>query len=100
MILSLIFGLVGILFLVIGWMIWKKERIELLNDYLRDRVSEEDRKRFCALCGMGVCAIGLGMILTAVVFGITGSLWSVAAFAVGFLVGIGMLIRAIWKYNR
>ena len=23
-----------------------------------------------------------------------------AVFAVGFLVGIGMLIRAVWKYNR
>ena len=100
MILSLIFGLVGILFLVIGRMIWKMERIELLHDYHRNRVSEDNKKRFCALCGVGVCTIGVGMILTAVVFGFSGSLWSMGAFAVGFLVGIGMLIWAIWKYNR
>ena len=100
MILSLIFGLVGILFLVIGWMIWKKERMDLLHDYHRNHVSEEDKKRFCALCGMGVGVIGVGMLLTAVLFAVTGKLWSRFAFVGGFLVGIVMLIWTIGKYNR
>ena len=98
--LSVIFGLLGLLFLVIGWMIWKKERIDLLHDYHRNHVSEEDKKRFCALCGMGVGVIGIGMLLTAVLFAFTGKLWSLFAFVGGFLVGIVMLIRAIGKYNR
>ena len=98
--LSVIFGLLGLLFLVIGWLIWKKERIDLLHDYHRHRVSAEDKKRFCALCGMGVCVIGIGMLLTAVLFAVTGKLWSLFAFVGGFLVGIVMLIWTIGKYNR
>ena len=98
--LSVIYGLLGLLFLALGWMIWKNERMDLLHDYHRHRVSEEDKKRFCALCGMGVGVIGVGMLLTAVLFAATGKLWSLFAFVVGFLVGIVMLIRAIWKYNR
>ena len=98
--LPLIFGLLGLLFLVIGWMIWKKERMDLLHDYHRHRVSAEDKKRFCALCGMGVGVIGIGMLLTAVLFAFTGKLWSLFAFVGGFLVGTVMLIWAIGKYNR
>lgn len=98
--LPLIFGLVSLLFLVIGWLIWKKERIDLLHDYHRHRVSEEDKKRFCALCGTGVGVIGIGMLLTAVLFAVTGKLWSLFAFVGGFLVGIVMLIWTIGKYNR
>ena len=52
----------------------------------------------CAVWGVGV--IGIGMLLTAVLFAVTGKLWSLFAFVGGFLVGIVMLIRAIGKYNR
>ena len=100
MILSLIFALISILFLVLGWLIWKKERIELLQEYHRNRVSEEDKKHFCTLCGLGVGIIGVGMLLTAVLFAVTGKLWSLFAFVLGFLVGIVMLFGAIVKYNR
>ena len=98
--LPLIYGLVGLLLLALGWMIWKKERIDLLHDYHRNRVSEDDKKRFCTLCGLGVGVIGLGMLLTAVLFAVTGKLWSLAAFVLGFLVGLVVLIRTIAKYNR
>ena len=100
MILSLIFGLVGLLFLAVGWAIWKKERIDLLHDYHRSRVREADKKPFCALCGMGVGVIGIGMLLTAGLFAVTEKLWSMAAFVLGFLVGIAMLIWAMRKYNQ
>ena len=98
--LPLIYGLVGLLLLALGWMIWKKERIDLLHDYHRNRVSEEDKKRFCTLCGMGIGIIGLGTLLTAVLFAVTGKLWSLFAFVLGFLVGIVMLIGTMLKYNR
>ena len=100
MMLSLIFGLTGLLFLVLGWLIWKKKQIGLLQEYHRNRVSEEDKSRFCTLCGLGVCAIGVGWVISAVWFAFAQSLWSFLPFVTGFLVGIGLLIGAIWKYNR
>lgn len=100
MILLLIFGSVGVLFFVLGWQIWKKEKIGLLQEYHRDKVSETDWKRFCTLCGIGMCTMGVGMLLSAVWYGMFQNPWSLAAFSVGFVTGLGLMIRAIWKYNR
>ena len=100
MILSLIFGLAGIPFLCLGWQIRKKEKIGLIQEYHRNRVSEMDKKAFCALCGAGVGIIGLGMLVTAVLCGFTEELWSISGFAAGFVLGLGILIFAISKYNR
>jgi len=48
---------------------------------------------------MGV-AIGIGLLLTAIIIGITDSALSFIAFALGFVVGLALLIYAGAKYNR
>lgn len=48
---------------------------------------------------MGV-AIGIGILLTAIIIGITDSALSFIAFALGFGVGLALLIYAGAKYNR
>ena len=98
--LSLLFGLLGIVFAMLAWLIWKKEKIGLIQEYHRNRVSEMDKKSFCALCGAGVGIIGVGMLITAVLCGFTEELWSISGFAMGFVLGFGILILAIRKYNR
>jgi len=97
---AIVVGLVGIVFVILGMMIWKKEKISLLHDYHYDRVSEEDKKAFCALSGKGVLVIGVGLLTTSVIIGITDSAWSFLAFGIGFLIGMIMLIYAGTKYNR
>ena len=97
---AIITGIVGIMFVVIGCLIWKKEMISLLHDYHYEKVSEDDKKPFCTLSGVGVLLIGIGMLVTAVIFGGTESLWSFIAFAAGFAAGIIMLIYAGRRYNR
>lgn len=97
---TIITGIVGIMFVVIGRLIWKKEKITLLHDYHYEKVSEEDKKPFCTLSGIGVMLIGIGLLVTAVIFGVTESLWSFFAFASGFVAGIIMLIYAGRRYNR
>ena len=100
MIAALIIGLVAVTLMVMGYLIWKKEKISLLHDYHYDKVSEEDKKAFCALSGGGVLVMGIGMFITAVIVGITDASWSFIAFAIGFFVGLGMLIYAGSRYNR
>ena len=97
---SIIVGLVGIVLVVLGYLIWKKEKISILHDYHYDKVSEVDKKAFCTLSGIGVLFIGVGILLTAIIIGITDALWSFVFFAIGFLVGVIMLIYAGIKYNR
>lgn len=100
MIAAIIVILIGIIFIVMGYLLWKKERISLLHDYHYDKVSEKDKKIFCALSGAGVLSIGIGLIITGIVIGLTDSVWSFLAFAAGFIIGISLLIYAGIRYNR
>ncbi|MDD6194277.1 MAG: DUF3784 domain-containing protein [Lachnospiraceae bacterium] len=100
MICAIIVGIIGILLVVLGWLLWKRQKISLLHSYHYDQVSEEDKKLFCTISGIGVFFIGIGAILTAVIIGITESAWSFFAFAIGFIVGLAMLIYAGLKYNH
>ena len=96
----LIFFGVGVLFVVLGALAWKKEKINLFHDYHVDKVSEENKQAFCKLAGIGLIVSGAGMILTAVILTITDSVYSLLGFAVGFAVGLAMMLTAIKKYNR
>ena len=87
------------MFLMIGLLIWKKEKIHLLHEYHCDKVRPEDRKAFCTISGWGVISIGIGLMATAVIIGLTDSVWSFAAFAAGFAAGLAMLMHAGKKYN-
>ena len=90
---------VGILFVILGLLIWKKEKITLLHDYHYDKVSESDKSSFCKLSGQGLTLSGVALLITALLLGITESPHSFVVFAVGFIIGIGMMIYAGKKYN-
>ena len=97
---AVIIGLVGALLSVIGYLIWKKEMITLLHDYHYDKVTEENKKSFCTLSGIGILVIGAGLILTALLLGLTSSSISYVTMAAGFAVGLAIVICAGVKYNR
>ena len=97
---AVITGVLGLVFAAVGCLIWRKEKISLLHEYHYDKVLPENRKAFCALSGWGVISIGIGLLITAVIIGITDSAWSFIAFVIGFAVGLALLIRAVKKYNR
>lgn len=65
-----------------------------------DKVSPENRKAFCKLSGIGLILPGAGLVLSAVLLGITNSAWSFLCFAASFPIGLGMLIAAGKIFNR
>ena len=93
-------GVLALIFIYLGWLIWKKEKITLLHSYHYDKVSPSDKKLFCKISGWGVLLIGIGLLVTAIMIGITGSALSFIAFALGFVVGLVLLIYAGVKYNH
>ncbi len=93
-------GGIGVLTMVLGQLIWKKEKLSLMHDYHVDKVSKENKTAFCRLSGIGLLIIGLSLVLSAVLLGVTDSALSFLCFAVGFVAGLAMLIRAGVKYNR
>ena len=60
---SILVGLVGFVLIILGYMVWKKEKISLFHDYHYDKVSEEDKKAFCTISGIGVVLIGIGLFI-------------------------------------
>ena len=92
-------GFVGLALIVIGYLVWKKEKISLLHDYHYEKVAEENKKAFCTLSGVGLLVMGVGLEVAAVVLGVTDSLWSFLAVGVGSVVGFPLLLSAE-KYNR
>ena len=97
---AIIVAVIGIIFIALGYLICKKEKVTLLHIYHYDKVSPSDKKVFCEISGLGVSFIGMGLLVTAIIIGITDSALSFIAFALGFIVGLALLIYAGAKYNR
>ena len=93
-------GVFALVFIYLGCLMWKKEKITLLHSYHYDKVSPSDKKVFCKISGWGVIFIGMGLLVTAIIIGITDSALSFIAFALGFVMGLALLIYAGAKYNR
>ena len=104
MIIEIITGIVlciiGIIFSFIGFLLWKKEKISLMHDYHYDKVSEENKKAFCTLCGIGMIIIGIGILLTGIIIMTTASPLGFIAFGAGFIPGLSLMIYATNKYNK
>lgn len=96
----IITGGVGVLLVVLGFLLWKREMITLLHNYHVSNVSPENRRAFCKLSGSGLIVIGLSLLITAVVLGITDSAYSFICFGVGFAVGLFALVAAGMMYNQ
>ena len=97
---SAVCGAVGIALLIMGFLVWKKEKIGLLHDYHVDRVAPENKAAFCRLSGIGLVLIGAGLTVTAVLLAVTNSAASFLCFAAGFAAGLALLVTAGVKYNR
>ena len=93
-------GSIGILIIVLGWLLWKKEKINILHDYHVNKVFPENKTAFCRLSGSGLILIGSGLLITSVILSITDAAYSFICFAVCFIIGLLMLITAGMKYNR
>ena len=97
---ALLIGGIGLVFVIMGYLIGIKEKISLLHNYHYKNVSGEDKTAFCRLSGMGIALIGVGLLVTAVIIGVTDSAWSFLAFAAGFAAGLVLLIYAGARYDH
>ncbi len=89
---------VGALCIVLGLLLWKKQKITLLHDYHYKHVKKEDIPAYSRQMGMGLIVIGAGIFMTGLFSLVNSSLWWVPLVA-GFVLGIIILYRAQKKYN-
>ncbi len=98
---ELIFMLIfGGLVVLLGLMIWKKQRIDLIHSYHTENVTEENKAAYAALMGKGMVIIGAGMILTGLLDFVLQNAWGWLAFGLCFIIGLALFIFAQRKYNR
>jgi len=91
---------VGVVFIILGYLVWKREKINILHSYHYRNVSPDNKKVFCKMTGQGLMLIGCGLLITGLVISKTHSMYSFIAFAVGLIAGITLLINAGSKYNN
>lgn len=97
--LILMIGL-GMLFIFLGWRIWKKEHIKLIHAYHNKKVSEEDKKPYTEKMGKGCMLIGVGMLLEGIVDYTTKTSYGWIFFGVCFISAMVIIIIAQTKYNN
>lgn len=89
----------GILFLIIGFRIWKKEQITLIHDYHYKKVSEIDRKPYTEKMGKACVIIGVGMTLTGVIDYVSTSSYGWICSVSCLIYAFVTMIKAQYKYN-
>ena len=95
----IVFLSVGILFLALGTVLWKKQRIDLVNAWHTRHVKKEDVAAYTRLMGLSLIAIGVGCVITGVVACIFENNLGWIALPIGFVVGFALIWKAQKKYN-
>ncbi|MBQ7546902.1 MAG: DUF3784 domain-containing protein [Clostridia bacterium] len=97
---GVLFALLGFLFICLGLQIWKKQKISLIISYHCDKVSEENKRAYCTLAGIGVLVMGVGFFLCGICTAFVRSALVFVPMTAGLVSGIALLTSAVLKYNR
>ena len=89
---------VGLLCIILGLMLWKKQKISLIHSYHYKNVKKEDVPAYTRLMGIGLILIGGGICITGVLNLLYSSLWWVPLL-VGFVMGFIIMNKSQKKYN-
>lgn len=88
------------LFLYLGFLLWKKEKINIIHDYHYTKVKEEDKKAYTSIMGKAMIVIGIGLAISGIIGVFTDSIKCCIPFGTAFIIGICMMIFGQIKYNR
>lgn len=89
----------GLIFIFIGWRIWKKEQITLIHDYHYARVAEKNKKSYTEKMGKACIIMGIGMILWGIIDFVSKASYGWICFGIFFVWGLVMIFMAQKKYN-
>ncbi len=89
---------VGLACVILGLVLWKKQKISLLHEYHYSNVKPEDIAAYTRQMGIGLILIGCGILLTGVLNLFSSPCWWVSLFG-GILAGLVVMHKAQKKYN-
>lgn len=94
------FVVIGLLFIIQGILIWKKEKINLIHSYHYQNVSKKDRKIYTQYIGKAIILIGFGILATGTINYLTERAYGWILFGLTFIVSLGIIYYAQKKYNE
>lgn len=97
---GILFALLGLLFIMLGRQIWKKQRIDLIISFHSDKVSAENKQAYCTLTGTGVLIMGIGFLLSGICTAFTQSVLVFVPMTAGLVSGLILLISTNRKYSK
>ena len=99
-IIGVLFMLLSLVFIRLGWLIWKKQKMDLIISYHCDKVIEENKQAYCMLSGIGVFIMGVCFGFSGICTAFLQSVYIFIPITVGFALGIALLAAAGIKYNH
>ena len=95
---SIIDFAVGLTCIILGLLIWKKQKISILHSYHYKNVKQEDIPAYTRLMGIGNIIIGAGICLTGLLNIACPKAWWIPMVG-GFVVGFIIIYKSQKKYN-
>ena len=89
---------VGLACIILGLLLWRKQKISVLHSYHYKNVRQEDIPAYTRLMGIGILLIGAGICLTGVLNIVHSKAWWIPLVG-GLVVGLIILYKAQKKYN-
>ena len=99
-VIGVLLAFLGIVFIMLGWQIWKKQRMDLIISYHSDKVREENKQAYCTLSGSGILIMGFGFLISGISAFFIRSAFVFVPMTAGLVLGIALLVSAIAKYNH
>ena len=99
-IIGILFLLISVSFIILGFMIWIKQKMNLIISHHCDKVSERNKKAYCTMFGIGMIIMGAGFGLTGILTFFIHSLLIFVPMTLGLIIGIALIIISGAKYNH
>ncbi|MCR5635602.1 MAG: DUF3784 domain-containing protein [Clostridiales bacterium] len=97
---AIIYSLIGVILIILGFVTWKKQKISIIHSYHYQNVKTEDIPAYTRLMGIGQIVMGTGLCITAVLGLVTHSIMlSLIGFSVSLVIGVIIFHKAQIKYN-
>lgn len=89
------------MFFYLGFLLWKRERIDIIHDYHVKKVKERDKKAYTTIMGKAMIVIAIGLAVSGIIGVMTDSAKkSGIPFGAAFILGLCMMLYAQIKYNH
>lgn len=90
----------SVLFFYFGFLLWKKNRIDIIHDYHTKKVKKCDKKAYTTIMGKAMVVIASGLTISGIIGLFSDPVRSGIPFGIAFMLGICIIIYAQIKYNH